>query len=183
MAETTLSAMPCHIVAGDTLALRLTASGYSAVDGWAADIAMMVPGSATLIEFTTGAADADAWIWDEDTSAWGAGVYDWRMQVSKAGEVHTVDGGKIQVKAALAAGVDIRSDAEKALAAISAYIAGNVSAPMAEHRVGDSTGYRMVKEWPLTDLLKLQAYYQRLVNREQGKGLGIRTIPVRFVGV
>jgi hypothetical protein len=182
MAETTLSAMPCHLVAGDTLALRLSASGYSAADGWAADITAMVPGTIPIV-FTTGTPDAGAWLFEEDTSAWFPGVYDWRMQVSKGGETHTVDGGKIQIKPALAAGVDIRSDAEKALAAISAYITGNISAPMAEHRVGDATGYRMVKEWPLTDLLKLQAYYQRLVNREQGKGLGIRTIPVRFVRV
>jgi len=186
MADTYLSAMPCRLTAGDSLALRLSPN-QSAADGWTAAITMMLPGWPSLVTWPAATADGSDFLFDvpaDTTSAWPAGAYTWQARVSKAGEVHTVDGGVLEIRAALAAGLDNRTHEEKCLIAIKAYLAGDLSAPMAEYRVGDSTGYRMVKSHTLKELLQIQAYYQRMVDRQQGKsGGGLRTIPVRFVGV
>ena len=184
MADTYLSAMPCRLTAGDSLALRLSPD-YSAANGWTAAIKMMVPGGQTVITWPAATADGGDFLFDvpaTDTTTWTAGTYTWQARVSKAGEAHTVDGGTLEIAAPLAAGLDQRTHEEKCLAAIKAFIAGDLSAPMAEHRVGDSTGYRMVKSYSLKELLNLQAYYERIVARQRGKSTGLpRMIPVRFV--
>lgn len=101
------------------------------------------------------------------TAAYAAGAYSWAAWVESAGEVYTVDQGRLTVdpnlRAGLASvGLDVRSHARRTLEALEAVIEGRASMDQSEYRIGD----RMLKRMSIDELLKFRDRYRSEVEAE-----------------
>lgn len=184
---TTPTTEPVTLIAGDTLAWRredLTGD-YPASGGWA--LAYRLVNAAGKIDIAA-AADGAAFavsVPAATTASYAPGDYTWVATVTKAGERHTIDTGRITVRADLAsaATADTRSSARKALdaadAALEAYGAKAYLQTFAVagrqqtfHSPGDFLAYRS----------RLQAEVARETNAERlAQGLAPRNkLLVRF---
>jgi hypothetical protein len=182
MAVQALAQMPAAFTAGDSLSLLISLADFPASEGWTITYSLIITGAATVLTLgpSTAAGNAHALAAAPSvTDDWAAGTYQWQLKASKGTgpslEVHTAATGSIEIRAALATGVDPRTHKEKCLAAITAVLEGRIGDPITEYRIGD----REAKRIPHFDLVKLQAHYETAVRRERGESL-MRPIPVRF---
>lgn len=118
-----------RIIVGDTLDFTLSVPGYSAADGWTLKYRLIprVSGTAIAITSTASGAQHRVLVAAATTAAWAAGAYSWTAYVENgAGASHTWRTGSITLLAdprVTNAPVDLRSDAEIALAAAEAALA------------------------------------------------------------
>lgn len=184
MAAITPTTEPTSLLAGDTAKWLKTVADYPASEGWALSYTLV--SAATRITFNATASGDDYLVnvIASTTAGWAPGAYEWRAQVSKAGEVFTVATGSIAVQPSFGSAVDGRSHARKALANIEAYLenAGNLSAAMYE------IAGRKLQRINLPELLALRDKYKGEVAREDAAANIARGLPdkrrvmVRFGG-
>lgn len=173
---------PTRLVAGDTLKFKIALADYLASDSWVLTYTLVK--ASTRITFTATADGTDHLVTVDaaTTAAYAVGTYDWRAQVSKAGEVFTVRTGRIEVVSAFASATDARTHARKVLENIEAVLESRASSAVAEYQIAG----RMLKNIPISELLTLRDKYRGEVAREDAasdiaRGLGDRRrVYVRF---
>lgn len=173
---------PAALLAGDTAKWLKTLPDYPASEGWTLTYTLV--SAANRITFSASASVDDylVTVTAATTAAWMAGAYEWRAQVSKAGEVFTVATGTVTVQPSFGAAVDSRSHARKVLSNIEAYLenSGNLSA--ASYEIAG----RKLQRISLPELIALRDKYKGEVIREDaaanvGRGLpDRRRVLVRF---
>lgn len=185
--------MQSRLAAGTTLKYTASLAAYPASAGWVLRYRLAVrTGSGTPIDLTCTASgdDHQLTVAYATTAAWAPGTYNVAAFVERAGERFEVpeEAGTLVVTpdpAAITAGVETRSQAEVALAAVQSLLAGKASSGVESYEVAG----RQLKSYPLPDLIKLEAKLKAQVNAEAvlaGKAApypstGIRRILTRVV--
>jgi hypothetical protein len=160
--------MHSRFSAGDTFSLTTSLSDYPASAGWTLTH-RFVPrsGSATPIEVVcTASGDAHvALVAATVTDDWVAGTYTFASYVSKAGEIHTVDTGTIELlpDPRAATTLDTRTDAQVALANVRAMLQGVASKNVQRYEING----RALQHYAIPDLIQLEAKLVADVKREQ----------------
>lgn len=112
--------MQSTIVQGETFNYRAELAEYPASSGWALRL-ILNPRAGGTVRTVNSTADGDGHLLQEVagiTEEWAAGFYAFDLWAINAGEQYRVDKGQLEVQAGLlaaAAGVDTRSQAQKAL--------------------------------------------------------------------
>lgn len=156
------------LYAGDTLDFTTSVTDYPA-PVWTLRY-RLAPASGAAIDLTSVAAGSDHRITANAsaTASWVVGTYSWTAWVENAGgERYTLARGRLEIKpasATLAAGVDTRSQAEIALAAIDAVLANRATVDQMEYSIAG----RSLKRMTIDELLKLRSHYVDEVNKERG---------------
>lgn len=156
------------LYAGDTLDFTTSVTDYPA-PVWTLRY-RLAPASGAAIDLTSVAAGSDHRITANAsaTASWVVGTYSWTAWVENAGgERYTLARGRLEIKPAsstLAAGVDTRSQAEIALAAIDAVLANRATVDQMEYSIAG----RSLKRMTIDELLKLRSHYVDEVNKERG---------------
>ena len=184
MAASTPTTEPSALIAGDTAKWLKTLADYPATEGWTLSYALVSATSRFTFDAAASGTDYLVSVPASTTSGWTPGAYEWRAQVSKAGEVFTVATASITIQPAFGTAVDGRSHARKVLANIEAYLenAGNLSA--ASYEIAG----RKLQRISLPELITLRDKYKGEVGREDaaanvGRGLpDKRRVMVRFGG-
>lgn len=179
-----LTTEPTAITAGDTVLWTKTLADYPASAGWALTYTIInasnkytVNASASGDSFTVNVSAAT-------TAGWASGDYSWQSRVTKGAEAYTIDIGDIRIAPSFAAQttLDNRSQAQKALEAIEATLAGRATSATAEYEIAG----RKLKYISPAELISLRDFYKRVIVKEQAadrlaKGLpDPRRIQVRF---
>ena len=154
---------PASINAGDTVKWLKTLTDYPASAGWL--LAYVLINAAGKVTFSASVQGDDHLVnvGAATSTAWQAGAYDYRAQVSKNGEVYTVGCGRIVINAAFgSATLDARSQARQALEAIEATLTGRASSATAEYEIAG----RKMKFIPFPELLALRDRLRQDVARE-----------------
>lgn len=160
--------MHSRFSAGDTFSLTTSLSEYPASAGWTLTH-RFVPrtGNATPIEVVCTANDDAhvALVAATVTDDWAAGTYTFASYVSKAGEVHTVDTGTIDVlpDPRAATTLDTRTDAAIALENVRAMLRGVASKNVQRYEISG----RRLDHYSIPDLIALEAKLVADVKREQ----------------
>lgn len=175
------------IVSGDSLDFLIQSQGYPADAGWALTIRMVPDTAGAAAVELLGVGDGDRYrisASPQQTSLWAPGAYAWAAWVARDGERSTLERGRILVShnpATMVAGTDLRSETEKALAAVQARLRGQATAGVLEYTIAG----RQVRNYSLLDLVKLEARLKSELNAERlasglpGGGGGIRRILIR----
>lgn len=176
---------PSTVNAGDTVRWKRSLPDYPASAGWVLSYQLV---NATRRISVTGTASGDDHLVDVAASVsagWAAGDYAWRAQVSRAGEVFTVDEGRLTVRPSFASGTqDTRSQARQALEAVNAYLANPNNLQAAQYEIAG----RQLRRYDLADLWRHRDRLQAEVLREDAAArlaAGLpdnRRIFVRFGG-
>lgn len=177
--------------AGDSNRFTVSLADYPASAGWTLHYRLTpraAGGTAYTFNASASGDDHAVNVAASVTANWLTGDYTVTAWVTHAdGSRFSVpsQGGQLTIKpdpSTLAAGTDTRSDAERALAAITAQISGKATSATEMYRVAG----RELRTYPLADLLKLQAKYRSEVNAERVAaglqplgGSGVRRILVR----
>lgn len=176
MAAATPTTEPARLIAGDTAKWQKTIADYPAGEGWALAYTLINAAGKITITSTASGDDHLINVPAATTAAWSAGSYAWRSQVSKAGEVYTVESGTITVEPAFgAATLDARSHARKALANIEAYLENAANLAAASYQIAG----RELKRHTIEDLLRLRDRYRAEVAREDAAAAAARGLPDR----
>lgn len=162
--------MQPDLIAGDSLNYETTIAAYPPSAGWSA-VLRLVPAAAggTAIKFTaTVNAAANLYVWQvgpTTTASWLVGAYAWAIWVEKAGERYTQQRGRLLVAAnpdTLAAGTDMRSQAERGLDNINALLESRASDAQLRYKING----RELERYALQDLLRLKTMYENAVASE-----------------
>lgn len=157
-----------RLVLGDTLNYTTAVADYTASAGWTLTY-RLVPrsGAGTAIEFSS-TADGDLHrlqVGAATTAAWAAGSYSWHSWVTKAGEKCTVATGAITLIAdprTSSGPLDLRSDAEIALAAAKAALAAWTPTTRSYTIAGRSMTFSTTAE-----IVPIIQYWEREVAKER----------------
>jgi enamine deaminase RidA (YjgF/YER057c/UK114 family) len=176
--------MQQQLIAGDTLNFATAVAQYPPTDGWVLKF-RLVPRTTGGVAITlTSAADGTdhrVQAAASTTSGWAAGPYSWSSWVEKAGESYTVESGQITIlpdPRQVAAGLDSRSQAEQALDAINAKLAGKASDAIERYTING----REIRYYPLADLIKLRSHFvQQVAIDRKAAGLEKSTGAVRRI--
>jgi hypothetical protein len=173
MAAITPTTEPATLLAGDTAKWLKTLADYPATEGWALSYTLV--STANRITFTASSSGADYLVSvpAATTSAWVAGAYEWRAQVSKSGEVFTVATGSITVQPSFGTNVDNRSHARKTLTNIEAYLENSANLTAAMYEIAG----RKLQRISLPELLALRDKYKGEVAREDAAANTARGLP------
>lgn len=167
-----LDAIPATLRAGDTWKWRDSYGDYDAADGWT--LTTYFRGTSTLD--VTGTADGSGWVSTAAAASTGAlvaGRYSWVSQVSKDGEVFTVDSGILDVLPSISAqaeGYDGRSTAEKQLAAAETALESLLTKTRASVTFGDQS-YTLVD---VEKLVRVRDQLRQRVDNEKAAANGTR---------
>lgn len=174
---------PAETTAGLNFRASVLLSDYPATD-WALTVHLRGPGQIDL----EGTPDGTAHLFAADaatTAAWAPGAYWFSMRATKGADVIEVAKGQMDVLPDLASvtgAYDGRTENERALDAINAVLAKRATQDQQKYTINNRELWRT----PITDLLKLQAFYKAAVRREKNAAKGIsgfgRQIHVRFSG-
>ena len=163
MAAKTPTTEPAELIAGDTAQWLKTLADYLPSDGWALGYTLI---NATAKITFAATASGDGFLVNvaaTTTTAWEAGSYSWRAQVSKGAEVYTVGSGTMAVQASFSAStLDNRSFARVALANIEAYLKNGANLTAASYEIAG----RKLQRISVPDLLALRDRYKGEVARE-----------------
>jgi hypothetical protein len=187
MAQTIPTIEPASVVAGDSIAWRITLPDYPASAGWV--LSYVLINAAGKISITS-AADGDdhlVSIAAATSAAYASGDYTWQSAVTLGADRYTLSRGSIKIRpnlAAQAAGFEARSTARKALddlrAALVTWLASN--GQVQEYEIAG----RKMKYASAADIQSRIAIVEREVAREDAAdklaaGLNpARRILVRF---
>lgn len=157
------STEPASVNAGDTVKWTKSLADYLPADSWVLTYTLINADSKITIVATTSGTDHLVSVATATSAAWTAGTYDYRAQVSKAGEVFTVGSGRMVVKPAYSpATLDNRSQVRKTLEAIEATLEGRATSSTAEYEIAG----RKLKYIPIPELLQLRDRLRQDVARE-----------------
>lgn len=126
---------PATLVAGDTLKFTKTLEDYPASASWVLTYTLANAAQRYTFAATASGDDHAVTVAATTTATYAPGNYDWRAQVSKAGEVFTVGAGVMTVQPSFATATDGRSSARRALDAIDAYMADPSNLSAAEYQI------------------------------------------------
>jgi len=169
--------LPETITAGLSLALSARFPAYLA-PAWSVSVLLRGPVAIDL----AAAADGDRHALNVDaatTATWAPGEYWASVRATQGAAVFEVERARVVIApdfAALPAGYDGRTQAEIALENIKAVIAKRATMDQERYRINNRELYRT----PISDLLRLKAFYTAAVRRERGSPSGWRNIPVKF---
>ena len=162
--------MQARLAAGTTLKATVSLPDYPAGSGWVLHYRLALrSGSGAAIDLVCTASGDDHLlsIAYATTAAWPAGAYTVNAWVTNGTERHVVDSecGELVVTAdpsAFGAGVDQRSQAEIALAAVKSMLAGKASYGVEMYRIAG----RELRSYTMADMIKLEAKLRGEVNAE-----------------
>lgn len=160
--------MQDQIVAGETLNYRAVAADYPASAGWVVTLYLnpRAGGTPTSVTGTPVGDDHLLQVTATTTQSWAPGWWAWETWAELGAERYRLEAGQLQVVPGLigaAAGVDTRTDAEKALAAVTAMLAGKAGSGVESYQING----RQLRSYPLPDLLRLQQQLRRDVQAEK----------------
>lgn len=163
--------MQSRIAAGDTLEFTVTLADYPAGDGWVLHYRLTpraAGGTAYAFDATASGDDHLVSVDAATTADWAAGDYTSSAWVTSGTQRFSIssEGGQVTVLAdpsTLPAGTDTRSQAEKDLAAIDSLLSGKASSGTEEYRISG----RLLRSYPLADLMKLRALKRGEVDAER----------------
>ena len=188
MAQTTLTAVPVSMYAGDTLTLLIAVDNFPAGDGWTLTYGFRKE-NGSVISFSSTASGSQylVAVSATDTAQWLPGKYVGTASVSLGAVKETVWRGSMEVLPDLSQQVDnfdTRTSAKKCLDAINAVLEGKATRDVMQTTIAGQSIGRM--SWD--ELLSAKSYFQDQVDSEiaaenAANGLGSgRNILVRFVG-
>jgi|CXWL01.1.fsa_nt_gi hypothetical protein len=175
--------MQTSLVAGETLNYRVSVADYSAAAGWALTLYLNPRAGGTNLSVASTADGTDhlLQVAAAATVSWAAGSYAWEIWASLGGERYRIQAGQLDVRASLigaSAGLDTRSAAELALAAVTAMLTGRAGDGVQRYKINDRELWR----YPLPDLIKLEAKLKAEVAAERrAAGLADGTGTVRRI--
>lgn len=163
--------MQDRIVIGDTLNFPTTVPDYLASDGWTLSYRLIQRTTGTPIELTaiTDPDNADGYAVQASaatTAGWAAGEYSWASWVAKGAEVYSLGSGTCTLlpnPRTAAAGLDVRSDAEIALANVRATIQGRATSAVLEYEIAG----RRLKYIQIPELIALEDKLTAAVTAEK----------------
>ena len=153
---------PAVIVAGDTAKWTKSLPDYPASDGWALSYTLVNATNRYTFSAAASGDDFAITVAAATTTAYAAGLYDWRAQVSKAAEVFTVGAGQFTVRPSFASATDGRSSAKKSLDQVVAYLADSNNLQAAEYEIAG----RRLKRLSIPELIQLKSHLSAEVQRE-----------------
>jgi hypothetical protein len=158
------TAVPASVNAGDTIQWTRSISDYPASSGWALSYVLINAAGKISIAGSASGADFAVTVAAATSALWTPGTYDWREQVSKAGEVFTTGSGRITVAPSFTtnATLDNRSKARQDLEMIDARLGGSTLNLVAEYEIAG----RRVKNYSIDELLVLRDRYAGMVAKE-----------------
>jgi enamine deaminase RidA (YjgF/YER057c/UK114 family) len=159
--------LPDRFTAGDTLDRVIALADYPAPE-WSLKFRLIPRGDTEPIGFTCGALGSDhqALVESVDTAAWAAGPYSWAAWVEQDDRKLTVGSGSIDVlpdPRELAGGIDLRSQAEKALADARAALAAWTPTTR-RYKIGNSREMEFASS---ADVLAVVEFWARQVRAER----------------
>lgn len=161
--------VPDLIKAGLTFSFRMTATANPAPD-WSAVLLLRGPASIDVPASADGAQHlfrVDA----VETAPWAAGVYGWSIRAERGVDLVEVCCGQTTIAADFAAaapGVDLRSHAQKVLAALEAVIENRATLDQQKYTINNRELWRT----PLPELLAFRNQYRAQVRAEQARARG-----------
>lgn len=164
---------PATLVAGDTATWRRSLADFPASAGWILGYTLVSPAQRYTFSSTASGDDHLVSVPAATTVTWAAGAYQWRAQVSKAGEVFTVASGSVQILPSFASATDARSSARKALDNLQAYLADSNNLAAAQYQIAG----RSLSRYSVPDLLKLKGHLEQEVAREDAAQRVARGLP------
>jgi hypothetical protein len=178
MADTTLTAVPASMYAGDSLDLLISLADYPASDGWVLTYAFRKE-SGTAISLTSTASGANHLLsaTAATTGGWVAGVYGGVGRVALGATVQTVWTGNLEVKPDLSTAgdnYDARSHNQICLDAIRAVLRGKATRDVLSTVIAGQSITRLSP----AQLRAEEAYYEARVDAENGVS---RKIVIRFL--
>ena len=162
MAASIPTTEPSVIVAGDTAKWTKSLADYPASDGWALSYTLVNATNRYTFSATASGSDFAVTVAAATTTAYAAGLYDWRAQVAKAGEVFTVGSGQFIVQPSFASATDGRSSAKKSYDQVVAYLADSNNLAAAEYEIAG----RRLKRLSVPELIQLKSHLSAEVQRE-----------------
>jgi hypothetical protein len=160
------------LIVGDTLDRNIAVPGYSAADGWTLKYRLVPRVSGTPIAISS-SADGDEHhvvVAAATTAGWAAGNYSWTAYVDHTdGRSHTVQTGAIVLAPnprTSSAPLDLRSDAERALAAAEAALAAWTPTTRSY-----TIGSRSMTFSTSAEILPIISYWKMAVQREKRAAL------------
>lgn len=158
------------ITAGDSLSFTVSLADYPASAGWVLSYRLIPRSSGTVLTFSATASGDDQVVAlnAAATSTWAAGEYTSAAFVTKGADRFTIDseGGAVTIKpnlGTLNSALDLRSDAELALAAVRAKLKGKATDAVESYRINN----RELRFYSLDELLRLETKLATDVAREQ----------------
>lgn len=162
--------MQSRLAAGTTLKHTASLAAYPASAGWVLHYRLALrtgAGAPVDLAATASGDDHQLTVAFGSTAAWTVGTYNVTAYVELAGERFEVpeEAGTLVVTpdpATITAGVETRSQAEIALAAVQALLAGKAASGVESYEVAG----RQLKSYALPDLIKLEGKLKNQVNAE-----------------
>jgi hypothetical protein len=161
------------LIVGDSLDFTTEVADYPATDGWTLKYRLVprfsspVQAPVTLTATTYQTTGYRVEVGPTTSATWAPGMYSWASWVEKTGSRVTLEQGQEVTIApdpgAMAQGVDVRSSAEQALAAVTALLLGKATSGQESYTING----RSLKSYPMADLLALQTQLQTDVTRER----------------
>lgn len=179
MTYTIPSTEPIRIVAGATVKWTRDVPEYQPADGWVLAYAFKRAGSAATAVTCTDNGDGThlATIDAATTAAMAADVYAWQARVTRSGEVHFLDSGRLIVETNLATAVathDPRSAVKKILDALEARVQGRITADQENLSIDGISISRI----PIAEAARLYREYSSLYSDEVNEERRRRGLPV-----
>ena len=173
--------IPSQLVAGTSLNILIQESGYSALDGWVLNLHLRGPSVVDIVSVAEEQAHrllANS----TDTGSWQPGNYAYSLRAELNSEIVELEQGNVKVTpniAAMEAGHDNRSWAERSLEAVEAVLERRASLDQERYRINDRELYRT----PIPELLKLRDRLRREVSAQRnGNRLFVGLVSSRFPG-
>jgi len=168
-----VNSIPSEIVKDAFADCLLLLVGFAPGEGWAATLALR----GAAIKNVEAVPEEDRFRFSF-TADLPCGDYWWQVQVVRGAEKHFPDTGRIKILPNLfdaPAGYDGSSEAEKALAAITATLANTATVNQLRYRIKD----RELQRYSIAELIQLQSFFAAKVRREKGR-LYLKPIKVRL---
>ena len=164
-----MATMQNQIVAGETLNYLATAPDYPADQGWTVTLYLnpRAGGTATSVASVASGADHLLQISSSTTGNWAAGWWAWETWASKSSERYRLEAGQLQVVAGLigaAAGIDTRTQAQKALDDANAALAA-WTPTQKRYRIGG----REMEFNSSAEIIAIISHWTSAVKREQAQ--------------
>lgn len=176
MAAPTPQTEPAQLIAGDSAKWLKSLPDYLPADDW--QLSYTLVNATGKITFAAGA-EGDAHLVNvapSVTTAWPAGIYTWRAQISNGDEAHTVASGTIKVAPTFGTDtLEARSFARQALANVEAYLLNPQNLTAASYSIAGRTLSRIGS----AELLTLRDKYKAEVAREDAADRVARGLPDR----
>jgi hypothetical protein len=162
--------MQRSITAGDSLKFTVSLSDYPASAGWVLSYRLIPRAAGAVITFAAGASGDDHLVAlnAAATASWAAGDYTSAAFVALGADRFTIDSESSQVTirpnlGTVSTPIDLRSQAEIALAAVRAKLGGKATDAVESYRIND----RELRFYSLTELVRLEQKLASDVAREQ----------------